>query len=595
MRVVEFLNEMLDLANDRLDIGVLWAVTILIALYPLYSFFTGLNKAVKEGKGRELVFQTLISYLLALIALVVWFLPEIVWVILFLVFGPALSPFDKWEKLAWLISYWRLAVALGFFSFWVRLLGREFGNERWRASLRGLWIIVWLGAILARWMGIIFISLPLIWAYFALLGDLARSIMPYSNPEDRAERRKRTHAFISYTWGIQSPMVLVNEHAWAKHETRIPGDITWAFTDFPLPFIGRLLERPGLVWTPAHQVSAITGGTTFKRVDGPGVAFTGKLERLDQVFDLRLQLRTREIEAVSRDGVHFRARYFTAFRLDNQAWDRDLYHAMLHKNILLRNADKPGHTEGSFPFSKERIQATLSVTGTRAVSGDPLIYWDQWVMNVVEDQTRKVISQKKLDEMWRPANDSKFANAMDVLAAEIKKETEAVLHSAGILVFVARVVNFQFPVKKAKKEDDKEEKKEGDKEEKKEGDKEEKKMDDISKQLLDAWLSENERQRIEKLSKAQAEADFAEQEARVYAESLLLNTIVESLQRAHEMDKDLPPHVIAMRFLTALQNYAHKQPLGETDKETDSEMVKKKMSELSKAFKTWQENFFPEE
>ena len=325
----------------------------------------------------------------------------------------------------------------------------------------------------------------------------------------------------------------------------------------------------------------------FKRVDGPGVAFTGKLERLDQVFDLRLQLRTREIEAVSRDGVHFRARYFTAFRLDNQAWDRDLYHAMLHKNILLRNADKPGHTEGSFPFSKERIQATLSVTGTRAVSGDPLIYWDQWVMNVVEDQTRKVISQKKLDEMWRPANDSKFANAMDVLAAEIKKETEAVLHSAGILVFVARVVNFQFPVKKAKKEDDKEEKKEGDKEEKK--------MDDISKQLLDAWLSENERQRIEKLSKAQAEADFAEQEARVYAESLLLNTIVESLQRAHEMDKDLPPHVIAMRFLTALQNYAHKQPLGETDKETDSEMVKKKMSELSKAFKTWQENFFPEE
>jgi len=191
-------------------------------------------------------------------------------------------------------------------------------------------------------------------------------------------------------------------------------------------------------------------------------------------------------------------------------------------------------------------------------------------MNTVEDQTRQAISQKNLDEMWRPSNDYKFANALDNIAKEIKENADLILRAAGILLVVARVVNFRFLPKDGAKEGE---------------------MDEISKQQLATWVSEWERKRSQKLTKAQAQAEYARQEARVYAESLLLNTMVESLQKAHALNDKLPPHIIAMLFLSALQDYAHKQPLEGNENET----VRKKMSELRNTFKTWQEDFFPEE
>ena len=194
----------------------------------------------------------------------------------------------------------------------------------------------------------------------------------------------------------------------------------------------------------SHHVATITSGIQLKCVDGPGLVFTGKLERLYQVFDLRLQLRTKEIDVVSKDGIHFLARFFTAFRLDNEEWSKELYDKLRSMNPILRGADKLNHTQGSFRYSDIRVQAALSKTSTRATVGDPNIYWDQWVMNVVEDQTRQVISQKNLDEMWRPTNDKRFANALDVIAVEIKGKCEPILRSAGILPYGARVVNFRF-------------------------------------------------------------------------------------------------------------------------------------------------------
>jgi regulator of protease activity HflC (stomatin/prohibitin superfamily) len=296
----------------------------------------------------------------------------------------------------------------------------------------------------------------------------------------------------------------------------------------------------------------------------PGLSFIGKLERLDQVFDLRLQLRTREIDVASKDGIRFKARYFTAFRLDNENWTKETYDALRPLHPHLRGADKLSYTTGSFPYSHLRVQAAQGVTGTRVSENDPLIYWDQWVMNVIEDQTRQVISQKELDEMWRPANDSQFANAMDVIASEIKKNSESILRAAGILLFAARVVNFSFPT---------------------DGEK----GDEIARQQIATWASEWEKRRRNILDTAEAESERVQQEARAYAESILLNSIAEGLQRTQAINDKLPRFVIAMRFLSALQEYVHKHPMeGE-----QAEEAKRKMAEFQKEFKTWQDLFYP--
>ena len=571
MKVIEFINNMFGLANGMLDIAFLWGGLFLLFAYPVYFFVTNLKKYTKEQKGRELLSQAIILFLIVAGIGLLWILPEVIWLgVAWMRKLSILEELAKWGDWSRIFSNIRLAMFLGAFFFFAYLLGHEHGENRWRISAFGHIAVIVLGWLVNRWMGILFISIPLIAAYYSALHDLALIVMPTSNPEDKVERKKRANAFISYTWGTQSPMIVSDEHAWKKHEPRIPGDITWQFADFPIPIIKNLDWRPGLVWTRSHQVAAISGGTKFKRVDGPGVVFPGKLERLDQVFDLRLQLRTREIDVISKDGIRIIVRYFTGFRIDNEEWKKEVYDALRPLNLLLRGADKLSYTEGSFSYSHLRVQATLGMTSTKTTTDEKIIYWDQWAVNVIEDQTRKVISQKNLDELWRPADDKKFANALDVIAEEIKKNSELTLRGAGILLVVARVVNFRFLPKAGAKEGE---------------------MDDISRQQINTWASEWERKRDHILSEAQAESDRSQQEARAYAESLLLNSIAEGLQKTHEINPNLPRYVIAMRFLSALQDYVHQQPAeGE-----QGEDIKRRMAELQKNFIDWQEQLYPDQ
>lgn len=248
--------------------------------------------------------------------------------------------------------------------------------------------------------------------------------------------------------------------------------------------------------------------------------------------------------------------------MDPEIWDKNTYDTLRPMNNILRGADKPTYTKGSFPFSVLRVQAALGITSTKAAEGNSTIYWDEWALSVIEDQARKVISQKNLDELWRPTDDKKFANALDKIANEIKENTALIFRAKGILLIVSRIVNFRFT---------------GDKDQNKD------QVDEISKQQLATWGSEWERKRVRMLSEAQAESEHTQQEARAYAESLLLNSIADGLQKAKEIDPNLPRYVIAMRFLSSLQDFVHKLP------------EEKNMQELETSFKEWQEQYFPKQ
>ncbi|MGC1377518.1 MAG: hypothetical protein WA821_14895 [Anaerolineales bacterium] len=526
MAILEMINEVLKAANNLLDFVFFWGGLLLVLGYPVYFFVKGISKNRKAkpknptgGIIGDLVSQTFILFILVFVAGVIWCIPE--FLLLYFSSGGETFPWAEWIGVFTLFRWVELS---GLLFFVAHMFGHENGETRWMYSTGGHIAVVFAGLIFFnRWVGLLFFSVPVLAAYYFSLYNMAVILLPASNPEDRAERWKRFVILAAYAWGIQFPLIVVGGHAWAKLETRIPGD---ASQDYPVP---------GLVWTHSHQVVAITGGTKFKRLDGPGVVFTGKAERPFQVFDLRLQTRTNEIEVVSKDGISFKARVVAAFRLDADAWDQETYEKLRRLNPILRGADKPSYTLGSFPFSHLRIQATLGVTSSKAAAGDHLIYWDQWVLNVVEDAARKVLSQKNLDELWRPAKDEKFANALDKIADEIKANASLTIRSAGILLLSARVVNFSFPG-------------------------EHDQVDDISKQQITTWSSEWEGKSSNILAEAQAESEYAQQEARAYAQSVMLNAIAEGLQQTQEIDPNLPRYVIAMRFLNALQDFVHQQP-----------------------------------
>jgi hypothetical protein len=553
---INMINGILAEVNYVVDFVFLVVGAILIIGYPVIFLLRSVRKISTKKQLSEMMTQTAILSLVAFIMFCFWALPELT--LFWLTFSDWINLLPKWTELSFYFTVFRwIGIAIVFFMAAYRF-GHEYGKKRWLYSALGHIVIVFIGLFTGKWVGILFISTPLLVTYYIALYNIANVILPASNPEDHKEKRKRFNILASYTWGTQSPLIVTDDNAWEAPEIRIPGDFTWDFSEFPIPIIENLKWKLGLIWMRSHQVASITSGIKFKRVDGPGVVYTGAMERPEQIFDLRLQLRTNEIDVVSKDGISFIVRVFTGFRLDPEVWDKDLYDKLRPMNSLLRGADKPSHITGSFPYSNLRVQAALGTTSTKATDNNPIIYWDQWAINVIEDQTRKTISQKNLDELWRPVEDAQFVNALDLIANEIKGDSELVLRTAGILLVVARVVNFRF---KNRLEEDA--------------------LDDISKQQLETWEAEWERNRVKILSKAQADAERAQQEARSYAESLLLSSIGNGLQKAKDMDPNLPRYVIAMRFLSSLQDYIHKQP------------EEKRIEELQNSFIELQEQFSP--
>ena len=526
----------MDSVNYVLDLLFLFGGLAAILGYPLVFVVRDTAKKFQTARKNhnqpdllDTLQQTLILGVMVLIIAGLWTAPELL---------------RQFAKINWIKdpTFYRWFLAGGLLLFFAYLLGHDHGGRRWLYSSLFHIAVVLGGYWLDNWLGLLLLSAPILLSYYVTLYSVAVILLPTANPEDHFEKRMRFNALASYAWGIQSPMIVAGDHAWQAPETRIPGDFTWDFRDFPVPIIEGLKWRPGLVWPPAHQVTALGTGLKFSRVVGPGLVFTGKMERPDQIFDLRLQLRSHEIDVISKDGIPFKALVFTAFRLDPDPWDQDLYNTLRRMNPILRGADRPSYTAGSFPYSPQRVQAAMSMTGTKAGDGNTVIYWDQWAVSVIEDQARKVISQKNLDELWRPAGDTRFANAMDIVAQEIRDGAWLTLRAAGILLVAGRVVNFHF--------DDRSE---------------EPQADGISQQQLATWGSELERKRKEILSKAEAEAERVQLEARAYSEALLLNAIAEGLHKTHEMHPQLPRYVIAARFLSTLQDFVHKRSDGKDD------------------------------
>jgi hypothetical protein len=286
-------------------------------------------------------------------------------------------------------------------------------------------------------------------------------------------------------------------------------------------------------------------------VDGPGIVFTGRSERPFEVVDLRKQSRSSDINAISKDGILFKATLLASFAIDRQDWSSEEYDHLRRANLLLVGGKAPDYVKGSYPFSRLRVRAALGTTGINTSLPDsetPEIHWDDWALSQIEEAARHVLSQRSLDELWQPKSDMPGATAPGEISDEIKKRVSLPLQASGIRLDTVRIVDFLFT----------EQKKEGDKEEKqKEIYKEE---DKISQRLIETWSADWEQQRQQTLTEGDAEAERLQQEARVYAHSFLLTVIAESMRKVRNLLPKYAPYVIAMSFVGAMEELIQKQP-----------------------------------
>jgi hypothetical protein len=405
-----------------------------------------------------------------------------------------------------------------------------YSTTRRNSGTRGLFSILilltsfLLGWSYDHWVGVIFISVPILLIFFHVIDKVAQVIMPASNPEEKSERWKKTVAFLAYVLGTQYPFWVASNKASRGLDERIAGNPT------------NDLGKPGIVWTWPHQVVGLSRGIEFNKVDGPGTIYTDMFESPVALIDLRTQLRVSVVDAITKDGLKVPAVVFMAFAIDRDKWPKDGWSKADFSGIKYRIGGNPGldHPQGSYPYSSTRVRAAIKTAGINTSIQDgekPEFYWDEWVLKQIEQATREVLADRSMDELWRPNNDGPGISALDEIAEALKDLLTPRLEEIGVQLFVARIVNYDFG-------DD----------------------SHVARQNIKTWSTYWEQQIT--AAHADAEAIYREEieNAHAFSKSVLLDSIAESISVARNIDINLPRHVIAQYYVHALEEYVKKAP-----------------------------------
>jgi hypothetical protein len=469
------------------------------------------------GIGRALFLWGIAAFIQLAVFFVIWWITEIRW------FETLLVSIET-------VRFIGLSVVLGAGVYWAT---RKYGGGRGLKSILGHLAVLWAGWLIGRWFGIFLIALPLLGVYYYLVYHYAEVILPASDPEDPVEKWQRFKILTWYLWGTQFPIIIVDDQTGMNVETRIEGD---AFQDHT--------GAPGYIWTHMPQAVGLTIGTNFSRVEGPGAIYTKPYERPLDVIDLRTQLRTTEVEAITQDGIPIKAVVFASFCVDRQPWDRAQYNKLKLANPMLQGGRLPDHGVNHFQYSRPRVRAVLSMEGVKTSIAGPVgtlaWRWDEQVMNMVAETARRVLSEIPLSELWLPEaeKDGPGISALDLIAAEISKRLAGSLQEQGVRLFAARVVNY-FSVKDDSAKD---------------------KFGEFTHQQIPGWRARWEQLINQKLAEAEADAEQKQINATALARLMLLTSIAESLQQTGVSNPEIPRYLVAMRFLGALEDMIGREP-----------------------------------
>ena len=278
------------------------------------------------------------------------------------------------------------------------------------------------------------VSLPCLAIYYYFMYQIAEVVVPSFDRDDKKERWKQFWVFFWYSWGLQYPIWIATDHAGRQIETRIPGKFTREF------------GMPGMIYADSHHAIGVTDGPKFSKVEGPGIAFTNRFERPYEIIDLRTQVRNREIQALTKDGVQFKTRLVAAFSVDRDAWGEGLHSKLSTSNPRLRNAMYLDHTLGIYPFSSKRVREVIAfgAKNSPVYTEQSKSNWDDMILDKIEPIASQVLAQRNLNELWIPKDKEKYSYVADEIANEIFEKAHNRLRKRGIHLYISRIVNFRF-------------------------------------------------------------------------------------------------------------------------------------------------------
>lgn len=141
----------------------------------------------------------------------------------------------------------------------------------------------------------------------------------------------------------------------------------------------QFLAGPGVVLTNADHVVAVSSGDSFRRVAPPGISFTQWTEQVQEVVDLRPQIRVlAPVVAKTQDGIDVEVDAFVAFRVAMNGQEPELGRSFPYDEIAIHKV----------------VHAQRVDRRSRQKQG-----WDNLVRQACEKVVRDIVAEYQLDEL----------------------------------------------------------------------------------------------------------------------------------------------------------------------------------------------------
>jgi hypothetical protein len=274
----------------------------------------------------------------------------------------------------------------------------------------GIWVVVfpWLvvaGLLLDRDRSIGGIAWTLLTMYVMYRLGLW-FISPYLLPiEDNAEARAWLHAMLVQHAGGRPPaMAIVREGKMLPDPDGKPR---------------KEVKGEGVIFVDSTSVALISTDIEPMRLVGPGVHAIQKDEKIGTTVDLRIQVRSQEVLAQTRDAIWIKFKVTARFRID--------------KTKLMLQPDQRGRVSQREPYDWSHTSVWLALSHERVGADEDMSTpWDKLALTEAINRVRTHVAQYTFDELTEPQNP--LIDRRDGIGKVLEKEVADALSGKGIKI-----------------------------------------------------------------------------------------------------------------------------------------------------------------
>ncbi len=209
-----------------------------------------------------------------------------------------------------------------------------------------------------------------------------------------------------------------------KLDRRIKGN---AFAE---AILGTEVPLTGVIITRADHAVAVSDGIKFKGIQGPGVIWTGFGDQPKHTLDLRPQLRTHTVHALTKDGIEVKVLFFAPFQIERS--EQEL---------------RPGE---AIPYRKNAaFRLVHSQTIEHPSSGQESTKqhaWDELPVIIGTPIMQDILSRYTFDDLYGPYNTIDGELPRMRIANEFQERFQEALRPLGLVLVGGGISNI-LPVK----------------------------------------------------------------------------------------------------------------------------------------------------